>query len=622
MTSKRLVLFALISVVLESALGSIQNEEFHEEVLLRTLPTGDVLASFSFTTLSPVPTTGPRKHYDLLPRFVGELMDENGIQELDVALSRGVWRSRFWGYPPKPTATGARVSAFFKPDVVDLDKAWTKLVNGLSGQFCASLNFLDTTQSVTPKWSFQPRGITLKSSENSTNGHFRYGTLPGENVCTENLTPWKKLLPCESKRGLATLLNSHSIHRTRYHSIGLSIRMVCPGQAQHCTDPVVELNQNVVLVFDPAILYNNPHYPVKKYDWSVRNLFGMGVTSSCPLATASKIFVDVVDENKVGQLLPTDIAANLTTIGGRLVYVYDVPTMVSRGVSNIQFVHEKDPVYGILKPPVLHATRYLVGQGHEQGGIVSKVYNTDPKNPLNIVYLDVIPWFLRVYLHTLKVVDGSTRKLVQPLRLHFVPGVDRERPYSIEMVLRVPPKSHLEISIGFEYSLLKWLEYPPDANKGFYVGSAVISAMVPAKSQNLTSVFRQTSTYHETLTLTPEGADFYELVQLFTESLLVNLPTPDFSMPYNVICLTCTVVALAFGPLHNITTKSLEVIYPDPKSDKSTKQKIFDKISSFFSKKKKTETDQEEEDETQNKETEDEKVASHESKEAETKKTK
>ena len=53
-------------------------------------------------------------------------------------------------------------------------------------------------------------------------------------------------------------------------------------------------------------------------------------------------------------------------------------------------------------------------------------------------------------------------------------------------------------------------------------------------------------------------ADLYELVQLYTESLLVNLPTPDFSMPYNVICLTCTVVALAFGPLHNITTKVRE----------------------------------------------------------------
>ena len=31
------------------------------------------------------------------------------------------------------------------------------------------------------------------------------------------------------------------------------------------------------------------------------------------------------------------------------------------------------------------------------------------------------------------------------------------------------------------------------------------------------------------------------LLQLYTESLLVNLPTPDFSMPYNVICLACTV---------------------------------------------------------------------------------
>jgi phosphatidylinositol glycan class T len=102
-----------------------------------------------------------------------------------------------------------------------------------------------------------------------------------------------------------------------------------------------------------------------------------------------------------------------------------------------------------------------VGYGHQKGGIVTKIYNSDPKTPLNIVYLDVIPWFLRVFLHTLKIVDGTTRNDVTPLKLDFVPGVDRQRPYSIEMVLQVPPKSFLEISIGFEHSLLKWLEYPP-----------------------------------------------------------------------------------------------------------------------------------------------------------------
>ena len=81
---------------------------------------------------------------------------------------------------------------------------------------------------------------------------------------------------------------------------------------------------------------------------------------------------------------------------------------------------------------------------------------------------------------------------------------------------------------------------------------------------------------------------FYELVQLYTESLLVNLPTPDFSMPYNVICLTCTVVALAFGPLHNITTKSLVIVHSEPSADGKEKKNLIKKIKSFFSKSKKT----------------------------------
>ena len=79
------------------------------------------------------------------------------------------------------------------------------------------------------------------------------------------------------------------------------------------------------------------------------------------------------------------------------------------------------------------------------------------------------------------------------------------------------------------------------------------------------------------------------LVQLYTESLLVNLPTPDFSMPYNVICLTCTVVALAFGPLHNITTKSLTIV-----EGENVPTGLIGKIKNFlktkFGKKKKENT--------------------------------
>ena len=41
-------------------------------------------------------------------------------------------------------------------------------------------------------------------------------------------------------------------------------------------------------------------------------------------------------------------------------------------------------------------------------------------------------------------------------------------------------------------------------------------------------------------------------VQSYTEVLLVPLTTPDFSMPYNVITITCTVFALYFGSLLNV----------------------------------------------------------------------
>lgn len=69
-------------------------------------------------------------------------------------------------------------------------------------------------------------------------------------------------------------------------------------------------------------------------------------------------------------------------------------------------------------------------------------------------------------------------------------------------------------------------------------------------------------------------------LRLHTETLLVSLPTPDFSMPYNVICLACTVVAIAFGSLHNLTTRDFTA------SDPSKRKGLVAKLKSFFKKEK------------------------------------
>lgn len=78
-----------------------------------------------------------------------------------------------------------------------VDKKWTLLSNALSGLFCASLNFINPQQSPSPKYSFAPLGAYGSASQNRS--LLRYSTLPREIVCTENLTPFKKLLPCDSK---------------------------------------------------------------------------------------------------------------------------------------------------------------------------------------------------------------------------------------------------------------------------------------------------------------------------------------------------------------------------------------------------------------------------------------
>ena len=45
----------------------------------------------------------------------------------------------------------------------------------------------------------------------------------------------------------------------------------------------------------------------------------------------------------------------------------------------------------------------FVGYGREKGGIVSLLHNNHPTQDLLVVYMEVIPWFLRVYLHTLTI---------------------------------------------------------------------------------------------------------------------------------------------------------------------------------------------------------------------------
>lgn len=48
--------------------------------------------------------------------------------------------------------------------------------------------------------------------------------------------------------------------------------------------------------------------------------------------------------------------------------------------------------------------------------------------------------------------------------------------------------------------------------------------------------------------------------RIYTDPILISLPTPDFSMPYNVITLTCTVMSMFFVSMFSLLVKRLEPV--------------------------------------------------------------
>jgi len=48
------------------------------------------------------------------------------------------------------------------------------------------------------------------------------------------------------------------------------------------------------------------------------------------------------------------------------------------------------------------------GYGRSSGGIACLIHNNHPTSDIVIVYQDVVPWYLRVYFHTLKIETFSS----------------------------------------------------------------------------------------------------------------------------------------------------------------------------------------------------------------------
>ena len=115
-----------------------------------------------------------------------EITSNVGVAELELTLTRG-WTDKFDAPLEAEAPNGAFLLATFETSD-DIDQKWKTLVGQLAGLLCISLNQLDHQASLSPPWHL-PGFRNIQNLENR-----RIGFLPREVACTENLTPWKKLL--------------------------------------------------------------------------------------------------------------------------------------------------------------------------------------------------------------------------------------------------------------------------------------------------------------------------------------------------------------------------------------------------------------------------------------------
>ena len=122
---------------------------------------------------------------------------------------------------------------------------WITLNNALAGLFCASMNFIDSTRTTRPVMTFEPFGDHTSTPAEKL--HLLHGTLPREVVCTENLTPFLKLLPCKGKAGISSLLDGHKLFDSAWQTMSIDVRPVCPQDQAQC---IMEIEQNIDMVLD------------------------------------------------------------------------------------------------------------------------------------------------------------------------------------------------------------------------------------------------------------------------------------------------------------------------------------------------------------------------------------
>jgi phosphatidylinositol glycan class T len=152
-----------------------------------------------------------------------------------------------------------------------------------------------------------------------------------------------------------------------------------------------------------------------------------------------------------------------------------------------------------------------------------------------------LPWFVKLYMHTLSIeLDGVAVSREVLDEMHFVPAEDRVRSSLLELQMVLPANaSMLRLRLDFDKGFLRGFDLPPARFDAFRVIHADTRVPRTQQASAFLDKLRASSVAPETL---------------YMNSLLLLLPTPDFSMTFNVAAMTGSVLSILFLSLMRAMT--------------------------------------------------------------------
>lgn len=535
----RLVAYLVLAAAVPCVLGAL--ETFNETLTLRPLVGGRVHAAFTFELASDALSI---QHFNLLPRPLFQPVASLGVHELRLALSKGRWMYDEWGSPMPGTlgddsvASGAEVWASMTNDT-EMWPRWRVLTSALASISCASLDGIDETTTLMPHHPYF----------GAHGGPVMHAYLSSESVCTENISPLLKLLPCKGGAGLASLVKPHAILRADFHGVSVHVRH---------ENGTWRMSLRVQAVVRPP--------QADDTRWTLNDLFSAHLERTCPAVSSSQVRVSSMvpptpavrsdeairqDEQNPWLEDDNDDPKPLDYVVPMATYTYDTRTLEPYGGAlDVAFVSNRSSP--MVRPPPLRTSRQVLGYGQESNTVRLTLRNDLPAETVHVMYYEHVPWTVLPLLHTLHSevhvdeydeTDDMVRfrdDISEPFVVNsmYKPAKVRHVMGAMELELRVPAASTLTVTYTLKKHMLHYDEHLPDPHRGRDLPPAVFMPLGAHGESWLASHA------HEPVYLV-------QAPRMYTTPSLLDIVLPDFSMPYNVILFYSTFVALFFGTLLN-----------------------------------------------------------------------